>query len=30
MAQVPERACVVAHYEALGDVPLAQVIDLDA
>lgn len=30
MAQVPERACVVAHFEALGDVPLAQVIDLDA
>ena len=30
MAKESERACVVAHYESLGDVPLAQVIDLDA
>lgn len=29
-AQQRERACVVAHYESLDDVPLALVIDLDA
>jgi len=29
-SQQRERACVVAHYESLDDVPLALVIDLDA